>query len=247
MNTALAHIRPHGKYSQFHRSLLNENSSENYALRHLYSQENTKQILHNLGWTDEEIKTGIDHLTIDVYEKIVRLHIPAWIPVKGFQQKNYSVMNGTAKIINGQLCRKVRGLSTFISKGVYVHILIERTWSKADPYKLLPMDEWDEFSALGNSGDSYQLRLHTHFITCECHAYSGINKAFNQDPIALQWLKENEICQGQIPDKHIFAIWKYLNAWTLDIYTEAYRARHQRYLQDNGEYTSADNELEIAT
>jgi hypothetical protein len=247
MNTASAHTRAHGKYSAFHTSLLHPDSKENYALRHIYSVENTKQILNNLGWTDKEIKVAADHITIDVHEKVVRLHIPAWIPVSDREAKGFSVLDRTGKIINGKLCKKVRGLSTFISKDVYVHVLIERTWAKADPYKLRPSDEWDEFSALGLTGDNYQLLLHAYHITCDCHAHSGVSKAFNQDPIALHWLKENEICQGQIPDKHVFSTWKYLNAWSLDSYTEAYRERHHRYLQNSGEYTPADDELEIAT
>lgn len=247
MNTASAHTRAHGKYSAFHRSLLHSDSKEDYALRHLYSLENTKQILRNLGWTDKEIKVAGDHLTIDVHEKVVRLHLPAWIPVSDREAKGFSVLNGTAKIINGKLCKKVRGLSTFISKDVYVHVLIERTWAKADPYKLRPTDSWDEFTALGNTGEDYQLLLFPHHITCNCHARSGISKAFSQDAVAIHWLRENPICQGQTPDKHVFAAWKYLNAYNLSTYTEAYRERHHRALQDDGNYSPVPEDDEILT
>lgn len=77
--SAKAHIRPNYNYSNFHQSLLHENNSEDYALRHIYSLENTKSLLFKWKWTPEEIKTGIEYATIDVYEKVVWLHIPAYI------------------------------------------------------------------------------------------------------------------------------------------------------------------------
>lgn len=251
--TAKAHIRESVKYSKFHLTLIHSDERENYALRHLYSLENTKTILTNLGWSKDEIKEATEYITIDVREKSVRLHVPGWIPVSDRQAKQYSVMDGTAKIINSQLCKKIRGISRFISKDVYVHILIERCWKKADPYKLLPREgQWDEFIAQGMD-ENYQLTLHPHGITCTCHAFSGISKAFNQDAWATYYLQENPFAQGQIPDKHIFAIWKYLGAHTLNEYEQCYRnrqsvwmAEHFEQEPDSIQYLGLPDEDEIA-
>lgn len=65
---------------------------------------------------------------------------------------------------------------------------------------------------MGNTGDFYELKLTPHGITCTCHAYSGIQKAFEQDPTAARCLMNKPQVQGQIPDKHVFAVWKYLGA-----------------------------------
>ncbi|WP_414589256.1 hypothetical protein [Scytonema sp. PCC 10023] len=112
--SAKAHTRPNYNYSSFHQSLLHENNAEDYALRHLYSLENTKHLLEKWGWASEQIKAGIDHATIEVCEKIVYLHIPNTIT-----KRNEPV--------------KIRGISRFVSKVDYVAALIDRTWSKADP------------------------------------------------------------------------------------------------------------------
>jgi hypothetical protein len=130
MNTqkfsAKAHTRENYNYSIFHQSLLHENNGEDYALRHIYSLENTKVLLKQFGWQDEQIKQGIDHATIDVYEKVVYLHIPNKIEKRG------------EKI-------KIKGISRFVSKSNYVDILVNRCWAKADPYKLEFTGDWDEF------------------------------------------------------------------------------------------------------
>jgi hypothetical protein len=68
--------------------------------------------------------------------------------------------------------------------------------------------------ARGNTGDFYELKLYQHEVTCTCHAYSGIEKAFEQDSVATKHLMLNVKTQGQIPDKHIFAVWKYIGAET---------------------------------
>ena len=197
--SAIAHTRANYNYSPFHQSLLHENNGEDYALRHIYSLENTKNLLTKWGWTPEQVKAGIDQATIDVYKNVVYLHI----------------LN---KVIKRGQTIKIRGISRFISKIDYVEVLIERCWAKADPYKLEPGGEWDELIARGNTGDFYEVKLYQHEITCTCHAYSGIEKAFEQDPVATKHLMLNTKTQGQIPDKHIFAAWKYLGAETLRQY-----------------------------
>ncbi|WP_414589744.1 hypothetical protein [Scytonema sp. PCC 10023] len=112
--SAKAHTRTDRNYSAFHQSLLHENNALDYALRHLYSLENTKHLLEKWGWTPDQIKAGIDHATIEVCEKIVYLHIPGIIT-----KRNEPV--------------KIRGISRFIAKCDYVQALIDRCWSKADP------------------------------------------------------------------------------------------------------------------
>jgi hypothetical protein len=191
--SAKAHIRNEYSYSIFHKSLLSENPSDNYALRHIYSLENTKGLLKNWGWNDLQIKQGIDYITIDVYKHQVWIHIPN-------------------KIIKRGETIKIRGISRFVSKVDYVSILVSRTWDKADPYKLVPGNTWDEIIAKGMNDEFYELQLQPHQVTCSCPAYRGLEKAFSQDAIALAALLKNEIAMGQTPDKHVFAVWKYVGA-----------------------------------
>ncbi|MHC5716924.1 MAG: hypothetical protein ACYTX0_33595 [Nostoc sp.] len=211
--SAIAHTRANYNYSIFHQSLVHENNSEDYALRHLYSLENTKALLTKWGWTPEQVKAGIDHATIDVYKNIVYLHIPNKI-----EKRKQTV--------------KIRGISRFISKGDYVSILIERCWSKSDPYKLQPGDNWDELIAMGNTGDFYEVKLYKHEVTCTCHAYSGIEKGFVQDAIATKHLMLNTKTQGQIPDKHIFAAWKYIGAETQRQYEYCWIERKEAAMKE---------------
>ncbi len=211
--SAKAHTRPNYNYSNFHKSLLHENNREDYALRHIYSLENTKSLLLKWKWTPEDIKAGIEYATIDVYQHFVYLHIPAYI------------IKRDEKI-------KIRGISRFISKADFVTVLINRAWSKADPYKLEPGDSWDELIAKGNTGDFYEVKLYQYEITCTCHAYRGLQKAFDQDAAATKQLINNPITQGQIPDKHIFAAWKYIGAESQRQYEYQFAERRDRFLQE---------------
>jgi hypothetical protein len=206
---AHAHVRPNHIYSSFHASICSENSHENYALRHLYSLDNTKLFLGEIGWTADEIKAGIDYATIDVYRHQVYLHIPNRITKRGVKTK-------------------IKGISTFISKATFVDILFKKCWAKADPYKLEPGDNWDELIAKGNTGDFYEVQLLKYEVTCTCHAYSGIEKAFAQDAIASKHLMLHPICLGQIPDKHVFAAWKYLGAGNQRQYEYCWAERKEK-------------------
>ncbi|MDF5726122.1 MAG: hypothetical protein PUP91_37905 [Rhizonema sp. PD37] len=215
--SASAHTRANYNYSNFHKSLLHENNGEDYALRHIYSLENTKVLLEQWGWSSDQIKTGIEHATIDVYKNVVYLHITNKISKRG------------------QLI-KIRGISRFISKADYVGILIERCWAKADPYKLEPGNEWDELIARGNTGDFYELKLYQYEVTCTCHAYSGIKKAFEQDSVATKHLMLNPKTLGQIPDKHIFATWKYIGAETLQQYEYCWIERKEAAMREKDKF-----------
>jgi hypothetical protein len=216
--SAKAHTRTDYNYSIFHQFLLHENNGEDYALRHIYSLENTKALLKKLGWTDDQVKQGVDHITIDVYEKVVYLHIPGYITKRGEKVK-------------------IRGISRFVSKADYVNTLINRCWAKADPYKLETVDdEWNELIAKGNTGDFYQVILMPHAISCTCHGYRGTEKAFMQDKKAQQYLIDHPIVKGQIPDKHVFAAWKYLGANNYDQYEYCWLERRDKALKDNWQF-----------
>jgi hypothetical protein len=215
--SAKAHTRENYNYSNFHKSLLHENNAEDYALRHIYSLENTKELLRLWGWNDEQIKVGIDNITIDVYDKIVYIHIPGFIVKRGEKVK-------------------IRGISRFISKADYVDVLVKRCWSKADPYKLEFGTEWDEFIVKGNSDDFYELKLLPYMVTCSCHAYRGIEKAFDQDYTASKHLLNNSIATGQIPDKHTFAVWKYLRAENQSQYEYCYKERRDKSISIKWEF-----------
>lgn len=215
--SAKAHTRTDYNYSNFHKSLLHENNSEDYALRHIYSLENTKGLLERWGWTPDHIKTGIDYATIDVYKHFVYLHIPSKIEKRG-------------QII------KIRGISRFISKADFVEVLVNRSWQKADPYKLQPGDNWDDLIAKGNTGDFYELKLYKYEVVCNCHAYSGLEKAFAQDPVATKHLMLNSTAQGQIPDKHIFAVWRYLGCENLRQYEYCWLERKEAAMRETWKF-----------
>ncbi|NJO62406.1 MAG: hypothetical protein HC836_30525 [Richelia sp. RM2_1_2] len=210
---AIAHTRENYQYSDFHQSLLHENPAENYALKHIYSVENCRHLLSNWGWNAEDIKIGANHITIDVREKTVYLHVPATI-----MKRNKSV--------------KIRGISRYVKKADFVEVLINRAWSKADPYKLEPGNDWSELIAQGNTGDFYELNLTSIGVTCTCHAFSGLVKAFDQDAAAASLLINDEKCRGQIPDKHCFAVWKYLGAENQRQYEDRFIRRKDKFLEE---------------
>jgi hypothetical protein len=212
---AVAHNRCGYNYSAFHCSLLHEDSAGNAALPHLYSLENTKISLDGWNWSSEEIKKGMDHATIEVYEHVVYLHIP----------NHFNKRNGDRILI--------KGISRFISKADYVEVLLKRAWAKADPYKLQPGTSWDELIAMGNTGDFYSIGLQESKITCTCHAYSGLEKAFEQDTTAAKYLINNPALEGQLPDKHVFSAWKYLNAETIQHYKYSWKERNERFAEMN--------------
>lgn len=218
--SAKAHTRPNYNYSTFHQSLLHEDNREDYALRHIYSLENTKALLQKWGWTLEDIKAGIDHVTIDVYKHFVYIHIPNKIV------REYKTPAPHTTI------KKIKGLSRFVSKADFVEVLISRSWAKADPYKLELGNDWDELIARGNTGDFYEVKLYRYEITCTCHAYSGIEKAFAQDAVATKHLMLHPTTKGQIPDKHIFAVWKYLGAETLHQYEYCWLERKEAAMKE---------------
>jgi hypothetical protein len=215
--SAKAHTRSDRTYSAFHQSLLHENNSEDYALRHIYSLENTKSLLKGWGWSEEEIKIGIDHATIDVYKNQVYLHIPGKIEKRG-------------------IVIKIKGISRYVSKADYVDTLIKRCWDKADPYKLVPGDSWDELISKGMNDEFYELQLLPYAVTCTCHAYSGIEKAFFQDAIAQRALLNSEITVGQVPDKHVFAVWKYLGATNQQEYEHCWINRRDTALEEQNKW-----------
>jgi hypothetical protein len=206
---AKAHYRDRN-YSNFHAALQAQEKS--YALQHLYSIDNLKYFLFDLGWNKEEIEEGAKYSTIDVYKNVVYVHIPN------------KIIRDYVKPVPHRTIKKMRGLSRFVSKLVFVEILIKKCDRKADVYKL-ESAKWDEFTAMGNNGSFYQLLLSENYIICSCHAFSGISKAFGEDSKAFEFLKTHPKMQGQIPDKHVLAIWKYLNCENLGQYKTAYKRR----------------------
>jgi hypothetical protein len=195
---AIAHHQPNHQYSPFHATL-------EYSLRHLYSLSNAQIFLsETLGWSEADAK-NIKHGTIDVYKDVVWIHVPQKCP-KG---------------------NCIKGISRFVSKNEFVKILIAKCWSKADPYKLEIVD-WDEFAVLGNSGEHYELHLTPFVVTCNCHAASGTAKAFQEDTKAYLFLRYHSDLLGQLPDKHIFAVWKYLGVNSQPQYEQAYRDREEK-------------------
>lgn len=220
---ALAHVTAGHSYSPFHSSICNaEDSSKNSALKHLYSLDNLKIILTKHGWSASDLKGIESRVVIDVFSKIV------WVHIKNFVRK------GGEKV-------KVRGLCSFISKVDFLGVLVDKCWEKADPYKLVPGDSWDEFIAKGVEASDFYEVVMGYEVTCTCHAYSGISKAFAQDYHASKLLLADERCQGQIPDKHVFAVWKTLGARSYREYEYVYAERRERFYE-----LELESELETA-
>lgn len=220
---ALAHVTAGHDYSVFHRSICNsQDGSENFALKHLYSLDNLKIILTGRGWSADDLKGIESRAVIDVFSKVVWVHI-----------KNSAMKRGV-KV-------KVRGLCSFISKADFLGVLVDKCWEKADPYLLVPGDSWDEFIAKGVEAASFYEVVMGYEVTCTCHAYSGISKAFAQDYHASKLLLRNERCQGQVPDKHVFAVWKTLGARSYREYEYGYAERRERFKE-----LERESELETA-
>ena len=212
MNIAKAHTREGVKYPDFHLSLLKEDTAECFALRYLYSVRNVEFLLTKTGWSAEDIKRGKEHLTIAVDRYLIYAHIPNKI-----NKKDRTI--------------SIRGLSRNFSKKDFINALIERAWKRADPYKLEQGDTAFEFIAQGVD-EFYELQLRPDEITCTCPAYRNLVKAFNQDSEALKILKENERLKGQYPDKHVLAVWKYLNCESFNQYQYQIQERAEKALCD---------------
>jgi hypothetical protein len=222
MKLAKAHTRIGRKYSPFHCSLMAD-SEKIHALHLLYSKENTKQILLANGYDPRFIDEAVEHMTIDVQKYVVRVHIPRWVPVKTAQLRYFSILNG-CKVINGKLHRPIPFFSSFISKREYLQILIDRNQAKSDPYKVFSSEDWDEFVHQGVE-ENHVLTLDKTGVTCTCKAYSGLTKAFEQDPYMLKLLIEHPELQGQIPDKHVFSVWRHFGVSHAKGYRYQYELR----------------------
>lgn len=218
-NVAKAHTNENYQYSDFHKKMLGDKEGDGYALHHIYSVEATRHLLQQWGWSYEQIKVGCDHITIDVQKASVYIHIPNKITKRGEKVK-------------------IRGISRQVAKADYIQVLIDRAMGKADPYKLQPGNNWNQFIAMGNTGDFYEVELKEDEIWCSCHACRGLHKAFEQDAIAFKILLQNPITLGQLPDKHAFAVWKYLNARTHAQYQHAYNTRRDNFLEEMNKINS---------
>ncbi|MBW4597739.1 MAG: hypothetical protein KME46_33745 [Brasilonema angustatum HA4187-MV1] len=216
-NIAKAHAKPNRTYSQFHQMLLGHKEGDHYALHHLYNVEATRVLLQKWGWSTEDIKIGCEHITIDVMKHSVYLHIPN-------------------KIVKRGETIKIKGLSRHVSKGDYVQVLIDKAKTKSDPYKLQLGDDWNRFIALGNTGDFYEVEMREDEATCTCHAYRGLMNAFEQDAIAYKILLKHPVTRGQLPDKHIFAVWKYLSAETFNQYQHVRQQRYDSFLEETNRH-----------
>lgn len=222
MQLSNAHCRIGRKYSKFHCSLI-QGMDKIHALHLLYSTANAKHVLLQAGYDTNLIQDAIEHLSIDVQQYVVRLHVPRWIPVKRSQIRYFSVLNG-CKSINGKLHRPIKPVNSFFSKKDFLQALIDRTQAKSDPYKVFRSEEWDVFIHQGVE-ENHTLTLDLSGITCTCKAYSGLVKAFEQDPYMLKLLIEHPELEGQIPDKHVFSVWRHLGVGHARAYRYQYEMR----------------------
>ncbi len=209
MNTAKAHCRTDRKFSAFHESLISKNPNRDFALKHLYNLKNTMEILARLGWSKEEIKDAEEHISIDVWYYVVRIHIPKWIQ-----------MSGTG------LYRPVRSLSRFISKNDFINVVMDFNMRTTEFYEISATKQWDVLKHQDSHGNC-RMFLKDKKINCTCRGYGEMRNAFVQDKYAGKCLMKHSILQGQIPDKHVFRAWQYLQCHSKIGYCEVWKERKE--------------------
>lgn len=207
---AKAHTRSEHQYSWFHLRLIAKQNS--YALRHVYSTENAVALLQDKKLLTEHVKTLQKHLTIDVWQKLVWVRLPKWISATVEEQENWLIQNPkTHRIIDGQKCRHLaKGFSRFISKTDFIEALLRRNQQQADPQKLSRLNPfvYEYWGSLQGQGRRSTLNLEQDCVTCNCTGYEELHQAFLEDSYLLKKLKKHPILGGQLPDRHVLAIWE---------------------------------------
>ena len=181
-----AHYRPDHQYSLIHLSL-------DAALKHFYSKSNLATVLLKKGLLRYENLYLLDHATVDVWANVVWVKIPKWIPSE-----------------NGAMLQKApQHFCRFISKKDFLEAVIDHAQlighqaiaqrCKSNPTKMLVQ------SSKGNG--VYQLNTTKYACECDCQAYLALQRAYTEDCYLHGLINRHPLLQGQLPDKHVFAVW----------------------------------------
>lgn len=202
------HHRTDHQYSDFHKQL-------DYALRHFYGKANLATVLMKKGLLGFNEIHLLDHATVDVWFSVVWVKVPKYYP-----SAHALIFHKSEK----SFCR-------FISKNDFLQAVIEYAQLQGNQHTAQrcqhnPQKMWIKSS---RTGEVHHLTPRSEQCECSCKAQFGLIKALLEDHKIQAFLVAHQIMRGQIPDKHIFSVWKALGASSFDQYQ--YRQTEWKLLQ----------------
>ncbi len=151
----------------------------------------------------------MESATIDVWKGQVWVRLPAWLPVPETEEQIWIVLN--PKIYrerNGVKMRKnPYGMCRLFSKTDLIDAMIERAWSEGEG-KLTYNDDIS-YTYFG-SQKKHIVDLQEDGVFCSCIGYSDLQMAFQEDSYLVKKLLKHPVLRGQLPDRHVFAVWRLL-------------------------------------
>lgn len=227
-NIAPAHCRPDHKYNKFHRGLLKEDKGKAYALAKVYNCANLRHLLVKKKLVGQELATEHYHktanperetildvvmesATIDVWKYQVWVRLPAWLPVSEMEDKGWDILNLNLKYYRQRKGVKQRknpyAMCRLFSKTDFIDAMVDRAWSVADG-KLTYNDDIS-YTYLGRE-KKHIVDLQEDGVFCSCSDSSDLQMAFLEDSYLVKKLLKHPVLRGQLPDRHVFAVWREL-------------------------------------
>jgi hypothetical protein len=225
-NIASAHCRQDHKYSKFHLELLEEHKGKAYAQALVYNCANLRHLLVKENLVGQELATNhfpgtlkseretildvvMESATIDVWKHQVWVRLPAWLPVTKTEEEDWTKLD--AKIYrerNGVKMRKnPYGMCRLFSKTDFIDAIVERE-SESAKGKLTYNDDIS-YTYFG-SEKKHIVDLREDGVFCSCSGYSDLQMAFQEDSYLVKKLLKHPVLRGQLPDRHVFAVWRKL-------------------------------------
>lgn len=200
--TYSGHIRPDHAYSPFHQQL-------DYALRHFYGKANLATVLMKKGWISFNELQLLDYATVDVWPSVVWVKVPSYYP-----SAHAMLFHKSQK----SFCR-------FISKKDFLEAVIDYARLQGNQHiaQRCQRDSQKMWVKSVSTGEVYHLIPQEQQCECTCKAQSGLLRALIEDTKMQALLVDHPIMQGQIPDKHIFSVWRSLGVNDFHHYQYKYR------------------------
>lgn len=186
------HHRSDYEYSPFHEQL-------DYALRHFYGKGNLATVLMKKGLLTFNEMHLLDHATVDVWPNVVWVKIPSYYP-----SSHALIFHKSEK----SFCR-------FISKKDFLEAVIDYAQLQGNQHTALACQDDPQKMSVKSAAtrrEVYELTPRPDQCKCTCKATAGLMKAFTEDPKMQRLLVADPIMQGQIPDKHVFSVWRSFGA-----------------------------------
>lgn len=195
--TYSGHVRKDHEYSPFHKDL-------DYALKHFYSKSNLATIMLSKGWLSFSELHLLDHATVDVWPGVVWVKVPSYYP-----SAHALLFHKSEK----SFCR-------FISKKDFLQATIDYAQMQGNQHRALRCDHSPEkmWVRSASTGEVYHLFPRAEQCECTCKAQSGLMIAFVEDTKIQALLVAHPIMRGQIPDKHVFSVWRTFGATDFEHY-----------------------------